>query len=219
MKKKAVIFGTGTLAELVDFYLTCDSAYEVVAFCSENPDSDSFCDRPLVNFETVESHFPPKHYEMFVAIGYRQMNSLRKNFCEQARAKGYKLLSYISSKATFWNKNNAVGDNVFVFENNNIQPFVSIGDGVIMWSGNHIGHHSNIGSYSFLTSHVVISGFCNIGEQNFFGVNSTIVDGTITGKKSLIAAGALVTKKILDNQVITAPKGIILDKNSEYFLR
>lgn len=219
MKKKAVIFGAGTLAELVNFYLTHDSTYEVVAFCSENPNSDSFCGKPLVNFESVENHFFPTNYEMFVAVGYRKMNEIRKIFCEKANSKGYTLLSYISSKATFWNKNNAIGENVFIFENNNIQPFVSIGDGVIMWSGNHIGHHSKIGSYSFLTSHVVISGFCDIGEQNFFGVNSTIVDGTVTGKKSLIGAGALVTKKVLDNQVITAPKGIILDKNSEYFLR
>jgi sugar O-acyltransferase (sialic acid O-acetyltransferase NeuD family) len=219
MKKKAVIFGTGTLAELVDFYLTCDSGYEVVAFCSENPESNSFCGKMLIDFESVESHFSPKNHEMFVAIGYRKMNSLRKDFCEQARAKGYKLLSYISSKATYWDKANKIGDNVFIFEDNTIQPFVEIGDGVVMWSGNHIGHHSNIGSYSFLTSHVVISGFCNIGEQNFLGVNSTIVDGTITGNKSLIGAGALVNKKVLDNQVVVAPKGIILDKKSEYFLR
>ncbi len=217
--KKAVIFGTGTLAELVDFYLTQDSTYEVVAFCSENPGNDSFCGKPLLGFESVENNFSAKDHEMFVAVGYRKMNEIRKIFCAKAKDKGYKLLSYISSKAIFWNKNNAVGENVFIFENNNIQPFVTIGDGVIMWSGNHIGHHSRIGHYSFLTSHVVISGFCDIGEQNFFGVNSTIVDGTVTGNKSLIGAGALVTKKILDNQVITAPKGIVLDKNSEYFLR
>ena len=219
MKKKAVIFGTGTLAELVDCYLTWDSDYEVVSFCSENLDNNSFCGKVLVDFESVENHFSPKYHEMFVAIGYRKMNSVRKDFCEQARAKGYRLLSYVSSKATYWDKANKIGDNVFIFEDNTIQPFVEIGDGVIMWSGNHIGHHSKIGRYSFLTSHVVVSGFCNIGEQNFFGVNSTIVDGTTTGNKSLIGAGALVTKKILDNQVISAPKGVILDKNSEYFLR
>jgi len=219
MKQKAVIFGTGTMAELVNFYLENDSHYEVVAFCSNDATLEVFCGKPHVYFKEIESYYPSEQYEMFVAVGYRQMNELRKKFCEEARTKGYKLLSYISSKATYWNRDNKIGDNVFIFENNNIQPFVEIGNGVILWSGNHIGHHSKIGAYSFLASHVVISGFCDIGEQNFLGVNSTIVDGIVTGNKSLIGAGALVTKKVLDNQVITAPKGIILDKNSEYFLR
>ncbi len=206
--KKAIICGTGPFGELVQFYLENDSMYEVIAFCETEPKVQSFC-----------GLYAPHDYEMFVAIGYRKMNSLRKDFCEQARVKGYKLLSYVSSKATYWDKANKIGDNVFIFEDNTIQPFVEIGDGVIMWSGNHIGHHSKIGSYSFLTSHVVISGFCNIGEQSFLGVNSTIIDVTVTGKRSLIGAGALVTKKVLDNQVVVAPKGIVLDKNSEYFLR
>ncbi len=219
MKKKAIIFGTGTLAELVSFYLEHDSPYEVVAFCSTEPDSESFCEKPLVDFSTVEKNFHPEKHDMFVAIGYRKMNELRKKFCEEARVKGYKLLSYISSKATFWNKSNIIGDNVFIFENNNIQPFVNIGDGVICWSGNHIGHHSKIGAYAFLTSHVVISGFCTVGEQSFLGVNSTIVDNIMIGNKVLVGAGAVVNKSLETGTVIVAHKSNILDKKSNYFLR
>jgi len=219
MKKKAVVFGAGTLGELVNFYLENDSDYEVTAFCSTEPKADIFCGKPLLDFNEIEKHCSPQEYEMFVAIGYRKMNKLRKKFCEEARSKGYKLLSYISSKATYWDKENRVGDNVFVFENNNIQPFVEVGDGVILWSGNHIGHHSKIGSYSFFTSHVVISGFCNIGEQSFFGVNSTIVDNISLGSKVLVGAGALVTKSLPDGQVILGQKGTLLDKKSDYFLR
>lgn len=219
MKKKAIIFGTGTLAELVDFYLENDNCYNVVAFCTTEPKTDTFCGKPIIDFNHVEENYPPQEYEMFVAIGYRQMNALRKKFCEEAKEKGYKLLSYISSKATYWDKNNKIGDNVFVFENNNIQPFAEIGDGVILWSGNHIGHHSKICSYSFLTSHVVISGFCNIGEQSFLGVNSTLVDGISLGSKVLVGAGALVTKSLPDGQVIVGQKGTLLDKTSDYFLR
>lgn len=219
MKKKAVIFGAGTLGELVNFYLENDSDYEVVAFCATDPEAKVFCGKPLIDFSEIEKKFSPKDHEMFVAIGYRKMNGLRKDFCEQARSKGYKLLSYISSKSTFWNKNNIIGDNVFIFENNNIQPFVEIGDGTILWSGNHIGHHSKIGAYSFLTSHVVISGFCNIGQQSFLGVNATLVDNVSIGQKVLVGAGAFVTKSLSDGQVILGQKGIITNKLSDYFLR
>ena len=218
-KKKAIIFGTGTLAELVNFYLEIDSPYEVAAFCSTSPEIDTFCKKPLICFLEVERKFPPNEYELFVAVGYRKMNDLRKSFCEEARKKGYKLLSYISSRTTFWNKENTIGDNVFIFENNNIQPFVEIEDGVILWSGNHIGHHSKIGAYSFLTSHVVISGFCTIGQQCFLGVNSTVADNLSLGNKALVGAGALVIKSLLDNQVILGQKGTPINKTSDYFLR
>ena len=217
--KKAIILGTGNLGTLVNFYLENDSDYEVVAFCSTDPQAERFCEKPLFNFSEIEKIYSPDEYEMFVAIAYRKMNALRKIFCEQARAKGYKLLSYISSKATYWNKNNIIGDNVFVFENNNIQPFVEIGNGVILWSGNHIGHHSKIGAYAFLTSHVVVSGFCNIGEQSFLGVNSTLVDSVSLGRKVLVGAGAVVSKSLTEGQVILSQKGNILEKTSDYFLK
>ncbi|HQS83363.1 MAG: hypothetical protein B7Y25_00230 [Alphaproteobacteria bacterium 16-39-46] len=219
MKKKAIIFGTGTLAELVNFYLDNDSTYHVVAFCSTDLETETFCGKPVINFLGIEEKFSPSDHEMFIAIGYRQMNTLRKEFCEQSRSKGYKLLSYISSKATCWNKNNVIGDNVFIFENNNIQPFVQIEDGVILWSGNHIGHHSKLKAYSFLTSHVVVSGFCTIGEQSFLGVNSTIADNLTIGYKALVGAGAVVTKSLSEGQVIVSQKSTLLNRSSDYFLR
>lgn len=219
MRKKAVIFGTGPLAELANFYLENDSAYEVKAFCITDPVASSFCEKPLVKFEDVERLFPPEEYEMFVAVGYRQMNHLRKIFCQEARLKGYTLLSYISSTTTYWGKNNKIGDNVFIFEDNTIQPFVEIGDGTILWSGNHIGHHSRIASYSFLSSHVVVAGFCNIGTQSFLGVNSTLIDNISLGSKVLVGAGALVSQSLSDGQVIVSPKSVCLEKRSDYFLR
>jgi len=217
--KKAIIFGAGTLGELVDFYLENDSSYEVVAFCSSTPDAETFCGKPLIAFSNIEEFFPPEEHHMFVAVGYRGMNDLRKTFCNEARGKGYTLLSYISSKATFWDKGNKIGDNVFIFEDNTIQPFVEIGDGVILWSGNHIGHHTKVGAYTFITSHVVISGFCTVGEQVFMGVNATLVNNISIGSKVLIGAAALVTESLEDGKVIVGTKGTIAGKSSDSFLR
>ena len=217
--KKAVIFGTGVLSELASFYLEHDSSYTVHGFCVTDPTENSYLGKPLVDFEKVTKHFPPDEYEMFVAVGYRLMNELRKKFCEEARIKGYTLLSYISSKAIFWNKENSMGDNVFVFEDNTIQPFVTISSGVILWSGNHIGHHSVIEEYAFISSHCVISGFCHIGKQCFLGVNSTIIDHVHLGDKILVGAGALVTKSLEKSSVFLQQKGVLLEKTSDYFLK
>ena len=53
-----------------------------------------------------------------------------------------------------------MGDNCFIFEDNTVQPFVTLGNNLVLWSGNHIGHHSTLRDHCFISSHVVISGFC-----------------------------------------------------------
>ncbi len=169
-ERKAVIFGTGSFAETVDFYLRADSGYEVAGFSATGDAGTAGVafGRPVVDFERVTERFPPDEHDMFVAVGYAKLNRVRQEFCDAARKKGYKLLTYVCSRATFWGECE-LGDNVFVFEDNTIQPFTAIGDGSILWSGNHIGHRSRVGRYCFLTSHVVISGHCSIGDRTFVG--------------------------------------------------
>src|SRR5687768_346037 len=119
MEKPAIIFGTGSFAEVVQFYLTHDSAYSVVAFTAtgDSIKESSFLGRPVIAFEEVQKDFPVTSHEMFVAIGYRRLNRLREQYCSEARAKGYKLLTYVCSKATNWG-DTRLGDNVFIFEDN-----------------------------------------------------------------------------------------------------
>jgi len=192
--KKAIIFGTSGQAEVMDYLLNNDSEYEVVAFTStkEYVQQDKIYNRPLVAFEDIEKKYPPSEFEMHIAIGYNDQNRTRKKFFDQAKAKGYKLLTYISSKATNYAK--SIGENCFIFEDNTIQPFVEISDNCILWSGNHIGHHSKISENVFISSHVVISGHCKIGENSFLGVNSTLRDGITIAPFTTLGAGCLIVK-------------------------
>lgn len=194
---ETIIFGTGDIAEVAHSYLTKDSPYEVVAFTANRQfiQGDEFNGLPLVPFEDIEGSYPPDKYGMFVAIGYRDVNRLRAEKYEEAKAKGYPLLSYMNSKVAHWGETE-IGDNTFIFENQTIQPFVKIGNDVIIWSGNHIGHHSEIGDHCFISSHVVISGRVQIGRYCFLGVNATFRDGISIGEGCVIGAGALILRDL-----------------------
>lgn len=220
MKKRAVLFGTGSLGEVVRFYLDCDSDYEVVGYTASDDriDADTFGGLPVVPFSRVTTHFPPDEHEMFVAIGYAKLNRLREKFASQVRAKGYKLLSYVNSRATSWG-DTVIGDNVFVFEDNTIQPFVEIGDGTILWSGNHIGHHSKIGPYCFITSHVVVSGHCRIGARCFIGVNAAIADNTAIADDNLIGPCTLIQKDTQPDDAYVTERTPKYPKPSSRFFR
>ncbi|MGL2966848.1 acetyltransferase [Flavobacterium sp. XGLA_31] len=193
--EKIIIFGVSQLASLAHFYFEHDTPHQVVAFTVDRDyiEENEFRGLPVVAFEDIEEKYPPSEFKMFLPISFKQMSFLRKAKYEEAKAKGYQCVSYVSSKATTWPDLN-VGENCFIFEDNTIQPFVEIGNNCVLWSGNHIGHHTVIKDHVFITSHVVISGCCEIGENSFFGVNATVRDETIIGKGSLIGMGAIITK-------------------------
>lgn len=193
MKKSLVIFGVGDIAQLAHYYFSTDSDYEVVAFTVDSAylADASFCDLPVIAFEEVSSYYSPDQYEIFIAISYTKLNAVRKYKYLQAKEMGYRLATYISSRATILN-DGCIGENCLILEDNTIQPFVTIGDNITMWSGNHIGHHSNIKDHCFLASHVVISGGVEIGEQCFIGVNATLRDHLVIGAKCVIGAGVLM---------------------------
>jgi sugar O-acyltransferase (sialic acid O-acetyltransferase NeuD family) len=193
MKKPLVIFGIGDIAELAHYYFSTDSDYEVVAFSVDAGyiKEPLFMGLPVVAFGDVTQHYLPESHSFFVALSYSKLNAFRKEIFLAAKERGYKLVSFISSKATVLN-DGQIGENCFIFEDNTIQPFVRIGDNVTLWSGNHIGHHSVIHDHTFIASHVVVSGGVEIGEQCFVGVNATLRDHIRVGDRCIVGAGALL---------------------------
>ena len=199
---KIVIFGAGEIAEIAHFYFKHDSDHHVSAFCVDRDymEIDQFCGLPVTPFEDLEKHYPPSDYQIFVALSYSKINSLRAKKYRAAKDKGYELASYISSRATTF-PDLKVGENSFILEDNTIQPFVTIGNNVTLWSGNHIGHHSRIEDNCFIASHVVVSGGVTIGENCFLGVNATLRDHIVLGRNCVIGAGALIVQDTEDNEV------------------
>ena len=198
---KVVIFGTHDFAELAFFYLSRESTHQVVAFTVDEQynNYESFMDLPVISFETLDLYFPPQDVNLFAPLSPTKMSTLRQSIYEKITAKGYKCISYISPRATYYDT--PVGDNCFILEDNVIQPFTTIGNNVVMWSGNHLGHHSSIGDNTFIASHAVISGHVNISENCFLGVNSTLSNNIYIAPFTFIGAGALVTSSTKEFQV------------------
>lgn len=193
MSNRIVIFGLGDIGQLAHYYFGHDSDFRVSAFTVDGAylKESHFCGLPVVPFEEVTRHFPPTGFKLFVALSYTQLNELRKQKYLAAKALGYCLPSYLSSRATVLN-GGRIGDNCFILEDNTVQPFAVIGDNVTLWSGNHIGHHSTIRDHCFLASHIVVSGGVVIEESCFLGVNVTLRDHITIGEKSVIGAGAVI---------------------------
>ncbi len=210
--RRLVLVGDSAIAEIAYEYFTHDSPYEVVGFAVDEAyrKREELFGLPVVAFQRVEEHFPPAEHSLYAAVGYNQLNRLRARFAAEAKAKGYALASYVSSRAFVW-RNVEIGEHCFIFEDNTVQPFVKIGDDVVLWSGNHIGHHSVIRDHVFVASHVVISGFCDVGAHSFLGVNATIANNVTIAADNLLGAGCTILRDTEPNKIYgataTAPAG------------
>ncbi len=209
--KKVVLFGNGAVARIARFLMLHDSPHDVVActvdraFVSE----DQSFGLPLVPFDEMPARYPPDEFAMFVAVGYSRMNGLRQQKYLEAKAMGYELVSYVSTRASAW-PGTEIGDNCLIMEEVIIQPMVTIGSDVILWSGCHIGHESVIGDHCFVSSHAVVSGLVTVQANCFLGSNSTIRDGITVARESVIGAGAVIMKDTQERGVYVAPRAQLL---------
>jgi sugar O-acyltransferase (sialic acid O-acetyltransferase NeuD family) len=220
MKKNLIIFGIGKIADVVYYYATEECGYNVVAFVTDAAykTSDVFHGLPVLLFDTIEEKYPPSEFDMFIGVGYQDLNNFRERKYKEAVLKGYHLVSLVSPKAEI-PKNVTIGKNCFIMPSAIIHPFVEIGNNVFVWSGALIGHHSHIGDNCWLTSGCNISGTVQVESNCFFAVNSTVTNEIKIGKNCFLGANTLISKNMNDNEVAIVQSTPIFRLNSQQFLK
>jgi sugar O-acyltransferase (sialic acid O-acetyltransferase NeuD family) len=210
-----VLIGDGEFAEIADEYFTHDSPWDVVGFAVEGAyrHRDELFGLPVVDFESMEKHYPAETHRAFVAITNTQLNRVRTRLLAAVRERGYSPVSYVSSRAFVW-RNACIGENCFVFENNVIQYHVRLEDNVVLWSGNHVGHRSVIRENCFVTSHAVISGYCDVGASSFIGVNACLADHVKVGADCILGMGSVVVRDTEVGKVYVGNPAKPLEKSS-----
>jgi sugar O-acyltransferase (sialic acid O-acetyltransferase NeuD family) len=215
-----VIVGAGKIADEAYFYLTNDSPHEVVAFSVDRAfvGGGEKMGLPVVPFEDVERDYPPDRFRMFVAIGYQDLNRLRAQKYEAAKAKGYELISYVSSRAA--NVGNVqFGDNCLILEFVTLQPCTRVGSNVSLWPGVVVGHHATIGDHCYLTAGAIVAGNSVIEPYCFLGVHASVGHEIVVGERSFLGAGTVVTKNVPPASVYIEPDTARFRLDADSFLR
>ena len=218
--KPIVIFGAGKIAEVILYFFTHHSDRQVVACTVDKdylPDSQ-WQGLPVVAFDEITHSYSPETHDMFIALGYQDLNILRTDKCAQARQLGYNLASYVHPNSGL-PMYCVYGDNCFIMNQVLIHPRVRLGNNVFIWSGAMVGHHSSIGDNCWLTSCANISGVVTMGKNCFLAVNATIAHGISIGDNCFIGANALVTKTTKAEEVYVMENTKPFRLNSRQFLR
>jgi sugar O-acyltransferase (sialic acid O-acetyltransferase NeuD family) len=190
---KIVVFGADTFASLAWYCLSHDSPYRVVAFTVDRAfiRGASHEGLPVVAFEDLAAYFPPDEVRLLLPLGYHAINGLRRARYEEAKRRGYRFVSYVSSRASVW-PDLRIGENCLIYEHAVIQPFARIGNNVIIRSAAHISHHCQVADHAFVAAGVTFGGNVTVGEQAFVGVGAVLRDGLTVAERTFIGAGAVV---------------------------
>jgi sugar O-acyltransferase (sialic acid O-acetyltransferase NeuD family) len=216
---RIVMFGTGRGADTAFRYISRDTSHEICAFAVDAPflTKRPFHGRPVVDYASITSAFPPGEFEMFVPLGFQRMNGLRAERYLDVKARGYRCISYVSPRHTA-PEPVTVGENCFILDGQAFNLDVTIGNNVTMWSANHIGDRTVIGDHAWISSHVTLSGDVTIGEACFLGVNACVSNNVRLGRRTFVGAHVLVAKDTAENSVFVAPPATEVKVPSEKFL-
>ena len=208
--KKIVIFGTSPAAIQSHYDFTNDSGYEVVAFTVDRNEikEKELLGLPVVPFEEVETIYPPVDFGMFIAVYFNRVNKVRMKKYELAKAKGYTLVSYISSKAIVW-PGLQIGENCMVCDGANIRPFTKIGNDTFVMPCAVIGHDSVVADHCYLAIHAVILAGARVESCCVIGANSTILNGVTVARECVISAGAVINSDTQQKGVYTVNQPIL----------
>ena len=215
-RQKIIVFGNSIYAEHIYYLLTYDANFEIVAFTVDKDyiAKDKLFDLPVVPFENIEEYYSPAEYGMMVSISFQRVNRLREEKYLQAKAKGYQMVSYISSSAKTY-PGLEVGDNSLIMENVIIGPFARIGNNVVVASGSIIGHHAVIQDHAFVSNSVVVLGGVNVGEYCLVGANSTIKEDVRVAPECIIGSNVSITKHTQEKGVYVNPPVKLHPKRSD----
>lgn len=211
---KVVIFGTSNFSTCLCQTLKVEGIHDVISYTVTN---DFLCDKeldgiPIVAFESLDDIFDMSECEIALAIGYSEMNGLRKRIYFKCKQRGYKIFTYLSPHTLIYNQN--IGEGSLIYPGVYIGPYVRIGKCVVLQMNACITHHIFIGDFSFIAAGSTLGGDVNVGNNCFIGLNSTIRNGISIGSQVLVGAHCFVNKSLNDGVVVKRNQPLIIEGDS-----
>lgn len=202
-KKNVIILGTGTAAAVAAQMFDEGTSHTVAGFAVDESykTSDIHLSKPLYSLEYVLKSFSAQQYEIFIAIGYRNLNDIRKEKCEIVWRHGFNSPSLIHPNVHL-PLDFVYGQNCLIMSGACIHPCVEIGDNNFIWGGATLSHHVRVESDCWFTAGSTVAGNTQIGSGNFLGASSIIINDLTIGDNCFVGAGALVSKSLGSQSVV-----------------
>jgi len=200
--QQIVIFGDSVFAEQVYYQLESDGRYKVVAFTVDEVvfSKTVFNGLPVVPFQQLTKYYSVNEVQIFPAIGYSKLNTIREKVISEIEKSGYELLTYIS-KFAFIGANTIIGRGCYICEFVSVGVLSQLGKGVVLLPNSRIGHNCIIEDFCYFSNSVGVGGNANFKKNSFIGINATIKHDLTIEKFNIIGTASNVIKTTEPNGV------------------
>lgn len=202
LSKKIIFAGNAITAHILYGYLASDTRYELVGCVVDDAyvEGASFTEVPSYAFSQLLNLFPPHEVRVIMAMGYDQINGVRRGMFERLKAVGYTMETYVHPSAIVLTKK-PLGEGSCVMAGALIEPGASVGANCILWGNTVVAHDAIVEDHCWLAAGAVISGMARIGHSSFVGVNATISNKVEIGVSNIVGGAAFISKCTKQNTV------------------
>jgi UDP-perosamine 4-acetyltransferase len=190
----AVIGGGGHAAVVLDTFQQRQSEYEVVAAFEIDPAKagGNMLGIPI-RLESELSSMIGQIDGVFVAVGD---NAVRARLLE--RVSRYATVVNALHPGSTISPHARLGRGVAIMAGAVVNARASIGDGVIVNTGATVDHDCVISNFAHVAPGVSLGGGVHVGEGALVGIGAAVLPSILIGDWSVVAAGAVVTKVVVN---------------------
>lgn len=202
MTKPVIILGSGGHAAVLVEMLIAQK-FDIKALVSPDQPSHilAFADLEHWQDETKVFNLDPKSILLVNGIGSMPRTNTRQKVYQSFIDAGFEFQTLISPHA-FVSPSVKIGAGVQVMAGCVIQTGCKIGDNSIINTGAIVDHGCQIGSHNHLAPRAALSGNVITDVGVHIGTGATIIQGIHIAAFSIIGAGAIVTKSVVEKQII-----------------
>lgn len=186
--ENVVIYGETAFAERIYSYIKFEKSMNVIAFTNAKAfkEKDSIQGIPVIAFEELNEKLGSKDFGILIAVGYVQMNNIRKKIYKECKDAGHRIATYISQTSTLYSDD--IGEGCIIMPNVYIGPNCKIGSCNIIASCTCLSHDNKVGDFNFISSNAIFGGHSTVCDNCFIGLGCVIRDGITINNYSLIGS-------------------------------
>ena len=172
MKKQIIILGNTEFSEEL-YQVMSVEGLSVKGFTVDNEylKSPSFCGLPNYPFEAIQKEVDMETVEIALALGYSEMNNVRKRKYEECKKRHFNVATFCSNKAIVYAK--TIGEGCIIMPSAYVGPFARLGICNVLKSGVNLPHHNIIGNYNWFAG-CKFGGSAIVGNNCFLGLCTTV---------------------------------------------
>lgn len=146
--------------------------------------------------------------EFVITVGFIKNPATRIKIYNKVKEAGGTLATVIASTAHVSRYAN-LGEGTVIMHQAFVNAGAQIGDNCIINTFCNIEHDAHVGSQSHISTGTMVNGDCKIGERCFVGSLSVLANGISICDDTIVGAGSLVRKSIIQKGIYSGNPAIL----------